>query len=226
MPTARDIVSDALSSLGEQTQDDADLQICIRVLNRMLGTWANENVTVYDTATGTITLVPGTATYSTTLLSLGRPVTIASLYLSLSGVDYPVERVDEVTFDDIAYKAAQGLPSVFTYSTAYPNGALSFYPTPSAAYVATVKARYPLVAGTVALATSVDLPPGYEAALVDNLALRIAPHFGIEPSGSLRVAAMASKRALQATNHVPLVMTSALSGHGYMPGYIRILGDT
>lgn len=225
MPTVRDIVTDAMSALGEQTTDDSDLQVGVGVLRRMLGTWANEGMTVYTTTEGTITLVAGTATYSTTTLSTGRPVAVQSMFLRLDGIDYPVEPVNETEFDGIAYKSAQGLPTVFCYEPSYPNGSFSFYPIPSAAYVAHVKGNYPLISGTLDLTTSVSLPHGYEAAIVDNLAVKLAPHFGIEASPTIRLDAANGKRALAVTNHVPLRMTSSLD-RSSMPGYIRILGDT
>lgn len=230
MATVRDIVTDAMYAIGALGQGESlnatDGALCLRRFTRMIGTWANENLTVYDTTEGTLTLAGGTVSYSTTLLSSGRPVTIDSMFLRLSGIDYPITQVTQEVYDSFPYKAAQGRPSVYTYSPGYTAGTFYFYPTPDTAYVAHVQGRYPLMTGTITLETAVSLPPGYEAALCDNLAVLIAPSFGVAVSSDLRIAANSSKDALRSTNHVPLEMTSSLGTSGYVPGYIRILGDT
>lgn len=230
MSTVRDLVTDAMFAVGALGQGESlganDGALCLRRFVRMLGTWANENLMVYTTTEGTMNLTAGTATYSTTLLSSGRPTTIQNMFLRLSGIDYVVDQIDEETYDAFAYKAAAGLPTVCFYEASYPNGAFSFYPTPGDAYVAHVKGRYPLMAGTVTLDTVLSLPPGYEAALCDNLAVNIATSFGLQAPAEVRQLAMTGKDVIKATNHVPMEMTSTLGTSGYVPGYIRILGDT
>lgn len=229
MATVRDVVTDALfanGALGQgESLDATDGALVLRAFTRMLGTWANENITVYTTSEGTMTLVAGTATYATTSLSTGRPVSVQNMFLRLNSVDYQVDLIGEEEYDAIPYKTSSGLPLVCLYEASYPNGSFTFYPVPSEAYVAHVKARYPLISGTITLETSVSLPPGYEAALVDNLAVYVAPFFGLQAPGDLRMRAHASKEALRATNHVPLRMTSSLAGGSSMPGYLRIIGD-
>jgi len=66
--------------------------------------------------------------------------------------------------------------------------------------------------------TTLVLPPGYLDAFTFNLALRLAPEFGVEPSKDLRRNAASSKRNVKRINNPNDVMSmpSALLGcrHG------------
>lgn len=226
----RDLIYDALFACGAHGQgdvpSDADAQLCLRRLQRMVDSWANDNLTVYNTVAGTMSLVAGTNAYSTTLLSTGRPVTIQNAYLTRQQIDYPLTQLTEEEWNAIAYKVPQGLSSVFYYSPGHPDGTFYFYPTPSDPDVVTVNGRYPLAVG-LALTTTLSLPPGYEAALCDSLAVDIAPSFGVQPSAVLTRSATMARDVLKSTNFVPGVMQTGLPGSGYsVPGYIRIRGDT
>ena len=228
MATVRDLITDSLFAIGalgqSETLTDADAQLCLRRLIRMVGSLANEHLTVYTTAEDTFTMTAGTASYATTLLTVsGRPVSVQNLFLRLSNVDYPVEPINEQQYDAFAYKPAAGLPSYFLFDTTFPNGTFFFYPTPSAAYVAHVKGRYPLLASTITLATTLSLPLGYEAMLCDNLAVNIASSFGVQAPPELVDAARKSKAWLKTNNYVPMLMDSTLSNSSYVPGHIRIL---
>lgn len=231
MATVRDLITDALAAngalgQGESLSDD-DVQLCLRRLQRMIDSWANDVLTVFDTTEGTMTLVAGTTSYSTTSLSSGRPVSVQNMFLRLDNVDYPVTMIDEESYDAQCYKPATGLPIYCQYAPSYPNGTFYFYPTPSDAYVAHVKGRYPL-GSSWTVNTAVSLPPGYEAALCDNLAVDVASAFGRPVSAALAESARKAKVALQMANRPPMLMQTALpgSGEGYVPGYLRIQGDT
>lgn len=188
----------------DQTPQAGDLQLALRILNRMLDSWANDNLMVYTTTTQSFTMTPGQATYSTSLLS-ARPVSIAAIRVNLSGIDYPVNFIDLDAWNAIPYKAAASIPTNCFYEPSYPNGSLNFYPTPQAAYTCYVDTRdrfTPLAIGDL-----LAMPPGYEGAIVDNLAVLLYPSFrnGDVPR-DLRLSAIESKAALKRTNYQPLEM--------------------
>lgn len=214
MSTVRELVYDALMTNGAMSAADPlsgeDANVALRALQRMLGTWANQNLLLYETRQGTVTLVPGTTSYLTTLLSTGRPVSIDSAFLRMGNVDYPLTLLDNQTYDSIQFKSNASLPVAVYYDPGYPNSTLYFYPTPSAAYTAYITGRYDLIAGTITLDTVVTLPPGYDAAIVNSLAVATAPLFGRPVSGEMQKMAIDAVAWLKRTNQVDLVMETDL----------------
>jgi hypothetical protein len=57
------------------------------------------------------------------------------------------------------------------------------------------------------LATELFFPPGYMRAFAYNLAMEIAPEFGVEPSPQVKRVAMTSKRNLKRINNPYDVMS-------------------
>jgi len=72
-----------------------------------------------------------------------------------------------------------------------------------------------------------DWPSGYQRAFQYNLALEIAPQYGVEPSPTLLRIADESKRALYPVNltmgHLSINPHKrvGVSGHGYNPAFLR-----
>ena len=157
MATGASLVSDALTEaailgVGE-TASAEDQNLALRILNRMLDSWANESLMIYATTSESFVMVPNQASYSTSLLASGRPVSIASMYVSLSDIDYPVDMIDQQTFDAIPYKPTPAIPNQCYYSAGMPDGTFNFYPTPYAAFTCHVASRKQLVSGSVAAVT-------------------------------------------------------------------------
>lgn len=230
MSDVREIVTDALSKLGVVSVDadlsDEDAAVALRELKRMVGTWANAPLLMFDATTGTFVTVAGTSSYSTTGLAAGRPVTVQNVYLTSGGIDYPCDAMSEQEYDDMAYKAATGLPDRYYFAPSYPNGAFYFYPTPDQVYTVTVKGRYRVLTSAATLNTAVSMPDGYEDALVNCLAVACAPHFRVRVSAELAAMARSSRSWLKATNYQPLEMKIPFTGDRYVPDYLRIVGDT
>ena len=217
MATGLEIVQDSLYACGAygvgDPLSDADAQLVLRRFNRMIESWANDGLTLFDLVADTLTMVAGTASYSTTsLASTLRPASIDSCYVTLSGIDYPVRLIDNQTYQDFRYKAATGTPEAMYPNANATDWTMSFYPTPNAAYVATVVVRRLLATTRITLASTFTGPPGYEKAMVDNLAVDIGPSFG-RPADQITVrAAQNSLSAIKAANYIPLEMYSPFVG--------------
>jgi hypothetical protein len=204
------IIQDAMFAarvLGaDNTPQAGDVQLCLRAFSRMLGTWANDRLMVYSMSTETFTMSAGVGQYSTNLLAAGRPVAIQSMYVSLSNVDYPVTMIDQQRWNAISVKNISSIPSQCFYDTTMDEGTMNFYPEPSGVFTCTVNAQRAIV-GDITTASYIDLPLGYEAALVASLAVEIWPYFkpGEVPK-ALMQARTEAKSALQRVNYQALEM--------------------
>lgn len=203
MTTAADIVNDAAlaAGIGDQYNalDAASAGIGLRTLNRLLDSWSNESLIVFNNAEDSFTMTPGQATYSTSLLN-GRPIEVLHVFVRQSGVDYPCELIGPEDYAQIGYKSTAGLPAKCYFNGGMPQGQLSFFPVPSTPYQCFVGYRAQL-SSLASLQTTLSLPPGYEAALVYGVATMLCPLFGTEPSNTCIFHAKSAKEKIKAPNY-------------------------
>lgn len=207
MTTARDLIEDAAAEIGELAADTSlsafDANRMLRRLQQMIDGWALERLMVYTVGQESFAMTPGTASYTTASLSGGRPVAVESVFVRNDSTDSPVLLTrDKTQYDMIPDKTTTGLPELCYYDAGYTTGTFYFWPAPVVAYTCFVTSRRVLT-GALALTTSITLPPGYERAIVTNLAVESAPMFGRDPSASTVDAARKSKAALKVLNYVP-----------------------
>lgn len=210
MTTVRDIIIDAgyaNGAFGQNiTPQDADVQTMFRQFKRLVDSWSNEKLMVFDIYVDQLSLTPNVATYSTTLLSQGRPISVDSIYVRNSNIDYPVDLISNQTYGEFAYKITPGIPAACWYDGSFPDGTFNFYPQPYAPFTAFVSCRRSLTAGLSTLDTVLAFPPGYELAFVSGLAMSAAKFMGLPVSPELAQEATKSKATLQRTNYMPLEM--------------------
>ncbi len=219
MTTVVTLVEDAMFAAGVLGQDGttqpegaSDKQLVLRTLQRMLDNWANDNLIVYANATETLALTTGTSTYLSSLLSGGtRPVAVAGMYVQYAGVDYPIEMIDSTRYNAIGIKTISAIPNVCYYIPTMAVGTFIFFPVPYANMTAYVDTIRPL-AGTLTLATDLVLPPGYEEAIVDNLAERICRSFGQQLTPDIRDRAKASLALVKKRNVTFVELQSPFQG--------------
>lgn len=225
MTTATILVQDALCQRGvlaDNVAPSADQLVTgLRWLNRMLDSWANERQMIYAFTTEQFPMVAGTASYlsSAFVSAVGREnvVSIDSIYLRLSSIDYPVDLVDNQTYTSISYKSAQSIPTICYYDAASPVSTFFFYQTPNAAFTCFVDC-YEKLSGTIAAATDLILPPGYEKAIIDNLCIYM--NYGLPVTPQMRLDANESRNVLKRINYVPGTMNVGIgSGSSISNGF-------
>jgi hypothetical protein len=206
MTTGAVLVQDALAKrfiLEPNVEPDEDqLAFGLRWLNRMMAQKGVQKANIFHIAEETFNLSDGVASYSTTLLSLGRPVSVNYLFNRLSNVDYPCDLVDNQTFADVEYKPVNAVPSICYYSEGFPNGTFNFYPRPNSTYECHVFVTRPLTSAITA-DTDVLLPDGYEASIVDSLAVYYP--FAVPASPDMKRDAKNGWDILTRANYVPLI---------------------
>jgi len=221
MTTGAVLVQDAMIQAGivaaTETINANDQALVLRRLNRMISSWDNEPLMLFALSGQSFTMVAGQADYpSSTYLTDGRPVSVDSITVRLSNIDYPVDIIDNQTWNAIPYKPTTGIPSQCFIDTDYPTTTLRFYPAPYGAFTCFVQARTPLTA-SIAAATDVVMPQGYEKAVIDNLAVDIAPSFGVEITPGMVQSAKESRAVLKRNNYNPLQMDTGLGDNKPSP---------
>lgn len=225
--TAGDQINRALRLLGvlaegeipsAETSADA-----LMALNQMIDSWNTERLSVFSTLNQVITWPAGQATR--TLGPSGnlpgtnvRPVLVddATFFRDPStGVSYSVQIINQEQYDGIAVKTVTSThPEVLLINMTEPNLELTVYPVPSISlewhFVSTRELAQP-----TALSTVLSLPPGYLRAFTYNLAMELAPEFGVEPSPQVQRVAMVSKRNLKRINNPNDVMSLPFGCRGF-----------
>lgn len=217
MTTGTVLVKDALAKrfvTAPNEEPDADqLAFGLRWLNRMLASWGAQKPLLYSLSEETFNLSAGVATYSTSLLTDGRPASVDYLFNRLSNVDYPCQLVDNQTYADIGFKPVNAIPNICWYNDSMPNGEFTFFPRPYGVFECHVFCRRVLT-GNITATTDVVLPPGYEAAIVDNLACYYP--FAVPASPDMKRDAKNGRDLLKRANYDPLISKLTLNT-GYSP---------
>jgi hypothetical protein len=182
MATAGTIVNDALKEIGVlaegETPTASMADDALRALNRIMESLSNYQAFAY-----TPSLVSKALTSQTSFtvgptgdVVVDRPIAVESAFVDRSNLTYPVRVVNNQQWDSIVYKTSTGSNTeVIWYEPTVPNGIVHVWPKCTGC---TLNLRViNLVVSFATLATTVSLPPGYEEALIKNLAVNIAPQY-------------------------------------------------
>lgn len=207
MTTVLSIVIDALQEINVideyETPDAADSAKALRKLNDMLDAWSLDNLTVAVQNNYTYTLIPGQAVYTIgpagTFVGV-RLNTIASAFVRYQLIDFPVVLIDNQTYNDIPFKTQAGiLPQAFTLDQTMPASTVTLWPVPQQAIPITFLSNVPS-STPVTLATDLIYAPGYNRAIVYNLAVELCNAFDKQPSDLLMRLAASSLGTLKRQN--------------------------
>ncbi len=219
--TAGDQINRALRLLGVlaegETPSAAVSQDALTALNQMIESWNTERLSVFSTQDQTFFWPPSTR--SRTLGPTGdfvgnRPVLVddATYFRDpQTNVSYGIKIINQQQYDGIAVKTVTSTyPQVIWINMTYPDIEMYIYPVPTRLlewhFISVQELSQPAT-----LATNLTFPPGYLRAFVYNLAMEIAPEFGVEPSPQVQRIAMYSKRNLKRINNPDDVMSMPYS---------------
>lgn len=185
-----------------ETGATADRTLALGHLNRMLGAWSLELTSLYFQTTESLTWASGNA--SRTIGSGGdlnttRPQRIIGAQYRIGDTDFNLDIIDHDEYQAISDKAStSSYPSVIAYNptNSSARGTLFMWPVPSSNLTFRLTSFSPYSTITDATAES-GLPPGYENAVVLNLAYRLQKPFLKQNDPQLERDAYAAYRSLK-----------------------------
>ena len=215
--TAGDQINRALRLLGVlaegETPSAETSQDALMAMNQMIDSWDTERLSVFCTQDQVFTWPAGLV--SRTLGPTGDFVGLRPVLLDDStyyrdpgtGVSFGVKFINQQQYNGIAVKTVTSTyPQVIFVNNTFPDIDMYVYPRPTRDlewhFVSVQKLDNP-----AGLATVLLFPLGYLRAFTYNLAMEIAPEFGLEPSPQVQRIAMTSKRNLKRINNPDDVMS-------------------
>lgn len=211
--SALDIITGAAKLLGvifkSEPLDSDEANDGLVLLNDMLDSWSNDSLTTSAYTLESFSLT-GAASYTigaSGTFNTSRPINIVTAVVRISSVDYPLEIITQEQYQlEIPQKSISSqIPEVLTYDNGYPLATITMYAVPTSGSTLRLLSNKPL-SNLSALTTTVDLPPGWKRALKNNLAIDLAPEYGVEPPASVVRNANQSLGAIRRANSINSAM--------------------
>lgn len=238
MTKVRDLLNDALLQIGildpSEGMDAGQAQSALRTLNRMIQVWNADELMVYSVNRETFPLVPNQQSYTIGPggnFNTQRPVVIdmVSVIQNTTGsnpVEIPIEIYNDEQWRDLTVKNTPStFPLVMWATGDFPLNVLWFWPIPQQVnnivlYAWNQVADFPNINATV------QFPPGYEEAIVNNLALRLCPMYGVQPNPGVVALAQGSMARIKRINWEPSYRTvdAGLSGKANLDIWVKSRG--
>jgi len=220
--SAGDQINRALRLLGVLAEGETPAasvsQDSLMAMNQMIDSWNTERLSVFSTIDQIVNWPVGainaTLGPSGSLVRLNgtavRPILVddATYFRDpQTNVSYGIKLINQQQYDGIAVKTVTSTyPQVMFINMTYPDIDIYIYPKPTRLlefhFISVEELSQPAT-----LATTLAFPPGYLRAFTYNLAMEIAPEFGVEPSPQVQRIAMTSKRNLKRINNPDDVMS-------------------
>jgi len=224
--TVREVIEGALRKIGAiaagETPTAEDMAAGLSVLQDLLAEWSDGGLVVPSTVLEAITLVIGQNSYTVgqngvPSLNTVRPEQITEAFVKSGGYDYPVTIIGEKAYQGFLNKTTQGRPDKLWYNATAPNGTIYVYYTPDTGYELWISSIKPFTEPTALaenLLNTTGIPRNYHNPLVWNLAVDLAPEFGLEASPT------AIARAVQGYS----MIVSLNAARRVQPAYLEIPG--
>ena len=209
--TAGEIIKGALRLIGQLAEGEEPsaetMQDSITAINQMIQSWDIERLSVFSTQDQVFTWPANIA--SRTIGPTGdfvgnRPIEVddATYFKDpSSGLSFGIKLINQQQYDGIAMKTVTSTyPQVIWVNNTFPDMEMTVYPVPTRAlewHIISVEQ----LTEVSSVATDMYFPPGYLRAFRYNLAMELAPEFGVEPSPQVQRIAMSSKRNLKRVNN-------------------------
>lgn len=190
--------SGILTKTQQPAADEAN--DAVDAINDMLASWANDSMLCYARKWETFNMTGGVGLYTMGtggMLNTPRPINIISSHMTDGTIDYWMKPIrDDIYNDQIQMKQAPGIPYYLQYDGGYPLQTLRLWPIPpSSLYSLFILSEKPL--SSYGLNDVIDLPPGWERAIIFNGAIEIAGDYGQEPPDTVVKIARESRQLIE-----------------------------
>lgn len=206
MTTVRDLISSSLRKItvlgaGENMSAE-DATDGLNSLNQMLDSWSADGQVIYSRSVDTINLSSGVLSYTmgpSGDINTARPVSITEATITQGGLLMnPLMIWGAETYSTLGFPSLQGIPSNLYVNNSFPLLELKLYPVPIGGLQLNIYSMKKL--SDFSLNDTVELPPGYERALIYNLAVEIAPEYEREASATVKNIASDSLSTIKRNN--------------------------
>jgi hypothetical protein len=209
--TASELIKGSLRLIGQLAEGEEPsaetMQDSIMAMNQMIQSWNTERLSVFSTQDQVFTWPPNIATRTigpTGNFVGNRPIEVddATYFKDpATGLSFGIKLINQQQYDGIALKTVTSTyPQVMFVNNTFPDTTMTVYPIPTKAlewHIVSVQE----LSQVSTVATVIYFPPGYLRAFRYNLAMELAPEFGVEPSPQVVRIAMTSKRNLKRINN-------------------------
>lgn len=210
MSTARDLISDAFRLIGAissgETPTAAEARDGLRTLNRMLASWSTTKLLIPYESQEALAVSASPVSLAT------RPMRVIGGVIDVAGQSYDVAALTNDAYWAIADKTRTGRPEWVWWDSKNPLSQIFLYPVPDQAYALTLR-RWDRLASIPNLDDTVVLPAEYDEAIAYNLAVRLAPEYGVSVSAEVAAVARDSFDSVKRQNGADIpAMTTDLVG--------------
>ena len=194
----------------------------LEVFKQMVDAWTNETLLIPIVGVVTHTLVGDQSEYTIGIYPEPKPVPLPDNHIETARperiiaafirdqyqTDYIQEIIDVKTFSRISRKTNASRPSRFYIREGWPMNTILFEAVPYDGETLHLEVIQPLseILPVAGLTEVINLPPGYERALIYNLCLELAPEWGKQVTPLIATQAVEGKKWLKRNNYRPLVL--------------------
>lgn len=232
--TAQDLITASLKRIGVvgagQTPAPEDSADSLLRLNALLDSWATERLFIPCIVRTVWTIVSGTAAYtvgSGGTVNIARPVYVQNINFQDTSqsptLEMPLESLTDQAYANIPQKTTtSNYPTSAYYNPTFTStgfATITLFPVPTSSTLQGVIYAPTTLTQVSALTTTLTLQPGYQWMLTENLAVMLAPEFGVPVPADLRESAREAKGNIKRANMRLTEQATfegyALSGIGY-----------
>jgi hypothetical protein len=214
--TGEELLKDSFGLVGVTNVTPNKNAQALRFLNNMIANLSIDTSKMFETVEETFSLVIGTSSYTIGTggdFSTDRPDRIHNAFLSDGDTDYPMTEITEKSYDNIVVKTNNGRPDFYFFKREYPLAKLIFDLEPDKTYTLNLKSYKVLTTFSMGtLTATIVIPAEYLEFFVYNLAIRLAPIYGMKISPEVAVIATSSKNNIENINSTPVPPIAPESG--------------